>query len=514
MSSLFQNLLQKLSLFLPFLLFLLFVYKILYTSFKNDKNTPPSPPKLPIIGNLHQLGSLPHRSLHSLSQLYGDLMLLHLGSRPTLVVSSPDMAQQIMKTHDKVFSNRPKSHISSRIFYDGKDIAFSSYGEYWRRIRSVCVLQLLSNKKVQSFRTLREQEASLIVEKIMKCSNSLVNLREIVILYTNDVICRASLGRKFSGGDDEGSKFKKLLNDTMRLIGYFSFEDMIPWLGWIDRIMGLKGEVEDVAQGLDEIIGKVVIEYQNKLGYKNNTLGKKDGKRENIDNFVEILLQFQKENNDIPVESIKAIILDMFAAGTDTTQTLIEWTIIELIRLPRAMKQVKEEIRKVVGGDNNNICEEHLEKLTYLKAVVKESLRLHPPAPLLVFHESSEDVKLNGFDVAAGTQVIINAWAIHRDPSFWEDPEEFRPERFLNNPCDFTGQYFHYIPFGAGRRICPGISFGLMTIELLIANLIYEFDWKFPSGIEAEKLDMTEAAGLTVGMRDFPMAIATPCLWR
>ena len=205
---------------------------------------------------------------------------------------------------------------------------------------------------------------------------------------------------------------------------------------------------------------------------------------------------------------------DMFAAGTDTTQTFIEWVIIELIRQPRAMKQVQEEIRKVVGGGNNNICEEHLEKLTYLKAVVKESLRLHPPAPLLVFHESSEDVKLNGFDVAAGTQVLINAWAIHRDPSFWEEPEEFRPERFLNNPCDFTGLYFHYIPFGAGRRICPGISFAIRTTELLIANLVYEFDWKFPRGIEAENLDMTEAAGITVGRRDPPMLIATPCLWR
>ena len=250
-------------------LLLIFIqYKWHLKNPSRNKNLPPSPPKLPIIGNLHQLGSLPHRSLYSLSQLYGNLMLLHLGSRPTLVVSSPDMAQQILKTHDKVFSNRPKSHISSRIFYDGKDIAFTSYGEYWRRIRSVCVMQLLSNKKVQSFQIVREEEASLIVEKIKKSCNLVINLREIIMLYTNDVICRASLGRKYSGDDDEGSKFKKLLNDAMRLIGYFSFEDMIPWLGWIDRIMGLKGEVEDVAQGLDEIIGKVVEEHQNKLSCK------------------------------------------------------------------------------------------------------------------------------------------------------------------------------------------------------------------------------------------------------
>ncbi|CAO2840623.1 unnamed protein product [Amaranthus hypochondriacus] len=316
MSSLFQDFLQKLIFLLPFLLFLLFLCKILCTSFKNGKNPPPSPPKLPIIGNLHQLGSLPHRSLRSLSQLYGDLMLLHLGSRPTLVVSSPDMAQLIMKTHDKVFSNRPKSHISSRIFYDGKDVAFSSYGEYWRRIRSVCVLQLLCNKKVQSFRTVREQEASFIVEKIKKSCNSLVNLREIIMSYTNDVICRASLGRKYSVDDGEGSNFKKLLNDAMKLLGQFSFEDMIPWLGWIDRIMGLKGQVDNIAQGLDDIIGKVVEEYQNKLGYKNNILGEIDGKRVNIDNFVEILLQFQKENNDIPLESIKAIILEHKSSST------------------------------------------------------------------------------------------------------------------------------------------------------------------------------------------------------
>ncbi|XP_010696013.1 3-beta-hydroxylase [Beta vulgaris subsp. vulgaris] len=510
MYSLFLPLLHKLIFhpcFLPLLLFVIIFYKFLFRTRATGQNLPPSPPKLPIIGNLHQLGQLLHRSLHALSKKHGDLMFVYMGCKPTLVVSSADAAREIMRTHDTIFSNRPKSRSASRLFYNCTDVAFSPYGDHWRQIRSICVTQLLSSNKVQSFRRIREEEVALMVEKIKTSCSSVVNLRQILVTFTNDVICRASFGRKYSGNHEGDIRFEKLSEKVMKLLGAFSVGDFIPWLSWIDRVNGLEGRLEDVATRMDAFLEKVIQEHQYGLSSQ-KTIHNESEKGENVINFVDILLEIQRENKDaLSVDNIKAVILYMFAAGTDTTFTLIEWTIFELITNPRVLKELQEEIRKTVQGKSRSVCEDDLEKLTYLRAVVKEALRLHPPAPLLVFRESLQDVKIYGFDIAAGTQVIINAWAIQRDPSFWEEPEEFRPERFLNTSLyDFKGQNFQYIPFGAGRRGCPGISFGMVDAELAIATLMYEFDWKF----SGEKLDMTELQGLTVARRDPLMAIATP----
>ena len=197
---------------------------------------------------------------------------------------------------------------------------------------------------------------------------------------------------------------------------------------------------------------------------------------------------------------------DMFIGGTDTIYTLIEWAMIEIIRHPIVMKELKEELKKIVGGKGTKLSEDDLEKLTYLKAVVKETLRLHPPFPM-IFRKFSKDVNINGYDINAGTHAIINLLAIQRDQVFWKEPEEFIPERFLDNSYDFNGQNFNYIPFGAGRKICPAIGFGVIKAEFAIATLIHEFDWETPNG---SAIDITEIKGLAAQTRDPPMLIATP----
>ena len=201
----------------------------------------------------------------------------------------------------------------------------------------------------------------------------------------------------------------------------------------------------------------------------------------------------------------------MFSAGTETTSTLLEWAMSELLRHPRVLKKLQEEVRKINQG-KTSVDECDLEKMEYLKAVIKETLRLHPPVPLLVFRESGGDAKINGYDIAAGTQVIINAWAIQRDPSFWEEPNEFYPERFLTSSVDFKGQHFQLIPFGSGRRSCPGILFSTIGVELALANLIFVFDWALPDGAKDDTLDMSEGSGMVIRRRDPLMAVATPFL--
>ncbi|KAK6123575.1 hypothetical protein DH2020_042682 [Rehmannia glutinosa] len=470
------------------------------------KNLPPSPRKLPIIGNLHQLGKSPHRSLQSLSNRYGQLLLLHFGHVPVVVASSADAAREIMKNQDLIFSNRPKLSIPDKLIYGSRDVAFAPYGEYWRQVRSICVLQLLSNKRVQSFRRVRQEETSAMVEKIRQLgfSSSVVNLSDVLVSLTNDVVCRVALGRKYSDhGEDK--MFKDFLVEFVELLGATSLGDYIPWLGWIDRVNGLDARLEKVAKLFDEFLEIVIQEHKDRK------------KREEVGgdaelDFVDILLQFQEETKGstlVEDDTIKALILDMFAAGTDTTVSALEWAMAELIKNPRTMKILQNEVRKVVGR-KEEIDEDHLEKMMYLKAVIKESLRLHSPIPLLVPRESTQDTKVMGYDIAAGTRVLINAWAIARDSSLWENPEEFRPERFLDSSIDFKGLHFELIPFGTGRRGCPGIAFAVAVDELALAKLVHKFNFALPNGRRGEDLEMSETTGLTVHKKLPLLVVATP----
>ncbi|XVF11657.1 hypothetical protein REPUB_Repub08aG0046000 [Reevesia pubescens] len=198
----------------------------------------------------------------------------------------------------------------------------------------------------------------------------------------------------------------------------------------------------------------------------------------------------------------------MFSGGTDTTFTVLEWAITELLRHPRVMKELQNEVRNI-GRGKPKITEDDLDKMVYLKAVIKEILRLYPPLPLLVHWVSTLEVNLMGYDIAERTLVIVNAWSIGRDPANWDEPDKFRPERFLNNPIDFKENDFEYIPFGAGRRGCPGIAFAVAMNEIVLANLVHKFDWSLPSGTTGEDLDMTETTGITSHRKVPILAVAT-----
>ncbi|XP_072967899.1 cytochrome P450 71A1-like [Typha angustifolia] len=455
----------------------------------------PFPPKLPLLGNFHQLGSLPHRTLRSFSDQYGPVMLIHFGQKPTIVVSSADAAEEVMKTKDINFASRPESYVAKGLLYNGSDVAFAPYGEYWRQLRRICVLHLLSIKRVQSFSRVREEEVAVLIKNISASASS-VNLSDLVTRLTSDVVCRVAFGRRYMDEEGGAAKIQATLQEFSTLLGTLAFKDFTPWLGWIDRLRGLDRRVRNNSRELDEILEKVLGDHHRTK--EEGVVRYEDG------DFVDILLAVNEKDESLGVtlsrENMKAIVLDMFAGGTHTTSATIEWVMAELLKNPEEMKKVQNEVREIVGL--NAKVEEHLlDEMKYLKAVIKETLRLHPPIPLLVPRETIKDTKLQGYDIPAKTRVVINAWAIGRDPKSYERGEEFWPERFVSSIIDFKGQNFQFIPFGAGRRGCPGVAFGMPVVELALANLLYHFDWKYSNVMDREFVDMCESSGLVAKLK-------------
>ncbi|CAI9114969.1 OLC1v1015798C1 [Oldenlandia corymbosa var. corymbosa] len=303
-------------------------------------------------------------------------------------------------------------------------------------------------------------------------SGSPFDVGEIFANLNNDIISRVAMGKKYSG-EESGRNFKKIFHEFLELMAAFNVGDYIPWLGWINHINGLEAKVNRVASELDSYVDNIAEEGINRRRkFVRLSDGEKEDKTREQD-FLDVLLEIQEQRASgfaLHRDSLKAILLDMFIGGTDTVTSLLEWVISELMKNKNVMTKLTNEVRRFANGKQNCITEDDIEKLPYLTAVIKETLRMHPPAPMLVPRESRNTIKIMGYEIFAGTQVIINAFAIGRDPSVWDNANEFQPERFLNNSIDSKGQHFQLIPFGSGRRSCPGYGFAWTTVKVTLAN--------------------------------------------
>lgn len=299
------------------LFFLLFLLFLKLFRVKKVNLLPPSPPKLPIIGNLHQLSKYPHRSLQALAEKYGSLMFLQLGWTPTLVVSSAEMVREIFKNHDISFSNRPKSTAGNLLFYGYKDIGFSPYGEYWRGLKKISTLELLSQKRVHEFQYVREEEVEILVNKLHEASSAglSVNISELITTNSNNIVARCIFGEKFE--DENGkSRFGALTRKMAKLVVAFSVGDFFPAFGWIDNITGLTGQLKETSQALDTFLEQLIAEHRSK---------KKDDFQGGKEDFVDILLQVQQKDDlgfEFTQESLKAI-LEVFLFPTLHTHFLV-----------------------------------------------------------------------------------------------------------------------------------------------------------------------------------------------
>ncbi|XVF65920.1 hypothetical protein PTKIN_Ptkin09bG0289700 [Pterospermum kingtungense] len=485
--------LSPMSILLNILIFLFIFVKlvqILTSNKKPVKKLPPGPWKLPLIGNIHQLvGSLPHQAMTDFAKKHGSLIHLKIGAVSNIVISSPGLAKEALKTKDICFASRPSILASKITSYDSTDIVFSPYGSYWRHLRKICVTELLSSKRVESFRKVREEEVSNIIKSISLSEGLAINLSKMIFSLTYGITSRAAFSQKCK----EQEEFISIVTQVSRLAGSFTIADMYPSVRLLELISG-RPKFEKLHKKADRILEDIIAEHKERRRRTD------DGNREEeAKDLVDILLDLQ-ENGELEfplsVDNIKAIIMDMFSAGSETSSITVEWIIVELLKNPEIMEKVKNEVRQVFDG-KGNVDEAGTHELKFLKAVIKETLRMHPSVPL-VLRECRENCQLDGYDIPVNSRVFVNAGAIGKDPNYWNDAEIFYPERFLDSSIDYKGTDFRYIPFGAGRRICPGISFALCNIELPVAQLLYHFDWKLPRGMKAEDLDMTEAPGLSI----------------
>ncbi|KAG8498564.1 hypothetical protein CXB51_004860 [Gossypium anomalum] len=447
-------------LLIPFLLLLSLLLIFIKTLTTKKGKLPPGPPKLPILGNLHQLGPFPHRSTWQLSKKHGPIMLLQLGSTPTLVVSSAEAAKEVLKIHDLECWSRPPLAGPKRLTYNFQDVAFAPYGHYWKEMRKICVAELFSMKRVQSFQSVREEEVDLLIESVSGSATlaNPVDLSKCSFSLTASIIFRIVFGKQFQ------------VNLTTISYKKWYLRRKLCWEAFVPRIF---------SHHLDS--------------------GPTKGDEEDI---VDVLLRMEKDQtqNDaiqLTKDHIKAILMDIFVAGIDTAAISMIWAMAELARKPTAMKKAQNEIRSCVGK-KGKLTENDVSKLTYLNMVIKETLRLHPAGVLLLPRETMSQIKIGDYDINPRTRIAVNVWAIGRDPDIWDNPEEFIPESFIDNPIDLKGQHFELLPFGGGRRICPGINMGMTVLELALANLLY-FDWKHGREILVEYLVPTLSATISTG---------------
>ncbi|WCJ37119.1 cytochrome P450 family 71 subfamily B polypeptide 23 [Euphorbia peplus] len=484
------------------LIFLILLWKKIKSQ-KPTPNLPPGPKKLPLIGNIHQLiGGIPHQKMRELSLQHGPIMHLRLGELENVIISSREAAEKILKTHDVLFAQRPQMIVAKSVTYDFTDITFSPYGDYWRQLRKITMLELLAPKRVLSFRPIREEETTKLIESISGTKpGSAINFTKTIDSTTYCITSRAACGKVWEGENVFISSLEKIMFEVGSGI---SVADAWPSIKFLQIFSGIRIRVDKLQKNIDKIFGSIIEEHREaRKGRK---------KVEELD-IVDVLLDLQESGQlEIPLTdtTIKAVIMDMFVAGVDTSAATTEWAMSELMKNPAVMKKAQEELRQKFNG-KASINEADLHDLNYMKLVLKETFRLHPSVPLLVPRECRESCVIGGFDIPVKTKIMVNVWAMGRDPKYWgEDAEKFRPERFLDSSIDFKGHNFEYLPFGAGRRSCPGMSFGVANVEIALAKLLYHFDWKLPDGMIPENLDMTEKIGGTTRRLSDLCIIPTP----
>ncbi|KAL6619158.1 hypothetical protein ACP70R_034297 [Stipagrostis hirtigluma subsp. patula] len=489
---------------LPWLLVSLLAVYFLDLLAHARRGLPPGPRPLPLIGSLHLLGDQPHRSLARLAKIHGPLMSLRLGAVTTVVVSSPEAAREFLQKHDAVFAHRSVPDAVRR--HGENSVPWLPNSPRWRALRRLMATELFAPHRLDALQRLRREKVRELADHVGRLARegAAVDVGRVAFTTSLNLLSRTIFSRDLTDLDDHGGSkgFQEVVTEIMEAAGSPNLSDFFPALAAAD-LQGWRRRLSKLFARLHQVFDAEV----------DRRLRGRDSGGPRKDDFLDLLLDAAAAEDDnaagLDRDTLRSMFTDLFAAGSDTSSSTVEWAMVELLRNPLSMAKACNELAKVIGS-RRNIEESEISRLPYLQAVIKETFRLHPPVPLLLPRKATATVQIMGHTIPEGARVLVNVWAMGRDKDIWPEPESFMPERFLERTTDFRGGDFELIPFGAGRRICPGMSLAIRMVHLVLASLLNQFKWTLPVEMQRNGIDMTEKFGVTLTKATPFCPLATP----
>ncbi|XP_027364648.1 geraniol 8-hydroxylase-like [Abrus precatorius] len=451
---------------------------------KTSYKLPPGPSLLTIIKNSLDLYKKPQQTMAKLAKVYGPIMRFKIGQATTIVVSSTNAVKEILQTHDTLFSDRTNPDITTAYNHNHYSLVFLPVSPLWQDLRKICHGHLFSNKTLDASQDLRRKKLQELLSDIRQNSlkGETVDVGRAAFMTCINFLSYTFVSQDFVDSVGNG-EYKHIVGTLLKATGTPNLVDYFPMLRLFDP-QGIRRHTSNYIDKLFDVLDPI-IEERMKLRKEMHYVTNND--------MLDTLLEISEGNTlKINKKQIKHLFLDLLVAGTDTTAYGLERTMTELMHSPEAMAKAKKELEETIGR-GNPVEESDVARLPYLQAVIKESLRLHPPAPLLLPRRAKIDVQVCGYTIPKGSQILINEWAIGRNPNIWDNAHVFSPERFLGSDIDVKGRNFQLTPFGSGRRICPGSPLAVRMLHLMLGSLINSFDWKLENNINPKDMDLDQS---------------------